>query len=486
MSRDFRPCDLYFYDAQTGGKMRGGITLTVATGENAGEKIEVGNRLATDRYPELSFLYSPFDSLYESYKDNDKALKLLDDVEASLKSIAEECVGKSEPVPFKGKHDDTVEKWFYGKLDTSFYYNEENNELFGQYLEMQIAAYAKAYELCDTDADIHIDADIPRTDERLYTYRIGKMKGDELFADIYAGRNEAGEFVVHNYYDDGCYTDIAEGEQEFYLLAPEIQTALEEDACVRLKDELGLYEKEKFGMNHEGHGTIVVLAGASGSGKDTIRNALVEQGYERLVTSTTRSPRTGEQDGVDYYFKSMEDFEKGIADGSIFEYRKYESSEGVKYYGSQKQELDPDKDYVIVLDDTGIEDYQKAYGKDKVFAVLAEVPDEIRYQRAYDRQFPEGNPYPEDEGVFDAEWCKRLADDKARFSEEFIGRAINFRLDNEYALDDVVKALRNAQNAYEQAVKPDKHYVVSETMKNGQLAYNAKPADRQKEIQKGK
>lgn len=235
-------------------------------------------------------------------------------------------------------------------------------------------------------------------------------------------------------------------------------------------------EGEIKAMEHKGHGMIVVLAGASGSGKDTLRNELEEQGYERLVTYTTRSPREGEQDGIDYNFVSPEWFKDKIEDGSIFEYRQF----GDKYYGSMKQELDPQKDYVIVLDDTGVEDYQKAFGKDKVFAVLVEVSDDVRYKRAYDRQFPDGDPYPEDEGAFDAAWTERLVDDKARFSEEFIDRSINFRLDNEYALRDVVKTLKEAQTAYEGAAKPDKHYVVSESLESGKLSYEAAEKGRER------
>jgi len=48
---------------------------------------------------------------------------------------------------------------------------------------------------------------------------------------------------------------------------------------------------------------IIVLVGPSGSGKTTIGEALTKKGLKKLVTTTTRKPRPGEKDGVDYYFR---------------------------------------------------------------------------------------------------------------------------------------------------------------------------------------
>ncbi|GAB2489737.1 guanylate kinase [Alkalibacterium psychrotolerans] len=53
---------------------------------------------------------------------------------------------------------------------------------------------------------------------------------------------------------------------------------------------------------------IIVLVGPSGSGKTTIGEELTRRGIPKLITTTTRSPRSGEEDGVDYYFRSAGDF----------------------------------------------------------------------------------------------------------------------------------------------------------------------------------
>ena len=53
--------------------------------------------------------------------------------------------------------------------------------------------------------------------------------------------------------------------------------------------------------------TIIVLVGPSGSGKTSIGDVLTTHDIPRLTTTTTRKPRTGEVDGVDYYFRKLED-----------------------------------------------------------------------------------------------------------------------------------------------------------------------------------
>lgn len=54
---------------------------------------------------------------------------------------------------------------------------------------------------------------------------------------------------------------------------------------------------------------IIVMVGPSGSGKTTVGEALSKKGVPKLVTTTTRKPRPGERDGVDYYFKEAKDLD---------------------------------------------------------------------------------------------------------------------------------------------------------------------------------
>jgi len=77
---------------------------------------------------------------------------------------------------------------------------------------------------------------------------------------------------------------------------------------------------------------ILVLSGPSGAGKSTIiQQAANEIGdFYFSVSTTTREPRDGEKEGVDYYFVSQEDFKKGIENGDFLEYAKVHDN----YYGT--------------------------------------------------------------------------------------------------------------------------------------------------------
>lgn len=79
-------------------------------------------------------------------------------------------------------------------------------------------------------------------------------------------------------------------------------------------------------------GHLVVISGPSGAGKSTVIAEVMHQ-RDNLVFSvsyTTRTPRAGEQDGVNYHFVSREEFERMIAAGELLEYTNYEGN----YYGT--------------------------------------------------------------------------------------------------------------------------------------------------------
>lgn len=67
---------------------------------------------------------------------------------------------------------------------------------------------------------------------------------------------------------------------------------------------------------------LVVLSGPSGAGKDAILDELAARGhrFHRVVTCTTRPPRTNERDGIDYYFVSDAEFDRLIATGGLLEH----------------------------------------------------------------------------------------------------------------------------------------------------------------------
>lgn len=77
---------------------------------------------------------------------------------------------------------------------------------------------------------------------------------------------------------------------------------------------------------------IIVLVGPSGSGKTSMGGKLSERGYKKLVTTTTRKPRPGEVDGVDYYFRNQSD----LNEDDFIEQTHYNQ----ELYGLTKAEVD--------------------------------------------------------------------------------------------------------------------------------------------------
>lgn len=80
-------------------------------------------------------------------------------------------------------------------------------------------------------------------------------------------------------------------------------------------------------------GLLVIISGPSGVGKGTIRKALFEipdNNFCYSVSMTTRKPRPGEIDGVDYFFVTREQFEKRIKSNGFLEYAEFVG----EYYGT--------------------------------------------------------------------------------------------------------------------------------------------------------
>ena len=84
-------------------------------------------------------------------------------------------------------------------------------------------------------------------------------------------------------------------------------------------------------------GRLIVLSGPSGCGKGTmIEQILKDGGYMVSVSATTRAPRTGETNGVNYHFLSREEFEQRIAGNGLLEYAEYCGN----YYGTPRREVE--------------------------------------------------------------------------------------------------------------------------------------------------
>ncbi|MBV7391768.1 MULTISPECIES: guanylate kinase [Enterococcus] len=103
-------------------------------------------------------------------------------------------------------------------------------------------------------------------------------------------------------------------------------------------------------------GLLIVLSGPSGVGKGTVRKAIFERDdndFQYSVSMTTRQMRPGEVDGVDYHFRTKEEFEALIEAGEMLEYAEYVGN----YYGTPlnyvNQTLDEGKDVFLEIEVQG-------------------------------------------------------------------------------------------------------------------------------------
>lgn len=101
----------------------------------------------------------------------------------------------------------------------------------------------------------------------------------------------------------------------------------------------------------------IIIFGKTASGKSRIVDELVKQGYKKIVTTTTRPARKGEINGVDYNFISGEEFKQLINTQYFAEWKKYDTAEGVWYYGSPLDEISrSDNKSIVILTPDGYRD----------------------------------------------------------------------------------------------------------------------------------
>jgi guanylate kinase len=102
-------------------------------------------------------------------------------------------------------------------------------------------------------------------------------------------------------------------------------------------------------------GLLFVISGPSGVGKGTIVKELLklQPSLQLSVSVTTRNPRPGEVEGVNYYFRSTEEFQRMVAAGELLEYAQY----GNNFYGTPRsfveERLAAGHDVVLEIDTRG-------------------------------------------------------------------------------------------------------------------------------------
>ena len=188
-------------------------------------------------------------------------------------------------------------------------------------------------------------------------------------------------------------------------------------------------------------GKIFLLMGKSTSGKDTIYRNLIEDEslfLKKVVPYTTRPQRSGETDGVQYFFKTEEEYQDLKKNGQIIEERTYHTNYGEwRYFTVDDGQIAlSDGDYLVI---GTLESYcyiRDYFGKENVVPLLIDVEARIRLERAMKREGKQENPRYD-------EMCRRFLADEEDFSEDKLKAAgIDTRFPNNDKIEDCISSIK--------------------------------------------
>ena len=133
-------------------------------------------------------------------------------------------------------------------------------------------------------------------------------------------------------------------------------------------------------MNTNNRGVLIVISGPSGAGKGTICKALLEKHKDLYisVSATTRSPRNGEVDGVNYYFLTREQFNTKVSENGFLEYAEVYGN----FYGTPKANvekmLEDGKDVILEIDIQGALQVKENFSEGVFIFILPPSMEELK------------------------------------------------------------------------------------------------------------
>lgn len=188
-------------------------------------------------------------------------------------------------------------------------------------------------------------------------------------------------------------------------------------------------------------GKLIIFSAPSGSGKSTIINKLMsDYGLQGRfsISATSRKPRGSEQDGVEYYFLTEEDFRRRISEGDFLEYE--EVYPGC-FYGTLRSEVDRTlargENVILDIDVQGGLNVKKIYG-DRALTLFIQPPSIERLRERLERR---GTDAPE---VIERRLAK--AETELSFAHRYDAVVVN---------DDLEEACRDAARVIEDFLSTD-------------------------------
>ena len=127
-------------------------------------------------------------------------------------------------------------------------------------------------------------------------------------------------------------------------------------------------------------GMLAVISGFSGAGKGTLMKKLMDNydNYSLSISATTRAPRPGERDGVDYFFVTRERFLEMIKNDELLEYAQYVDN----YYGTPKAyveaEMKKGKDVILEIEIQGALKIRAKYPESVLIFITTPTAEELK------------------------------------------------------------------------------------------------------------
>ena len=167
-------------------------------------------------------------------------------------------------------------------------------------------------------------------------------------------------------------------------------------------------------------GKIYCLMGKSATGKDTIYKKLLIKAPElkTITTYTTRPMRSGECDGVEYFFTDEAGLNKLREEGKVIECRTYDTVFGPWHFFTVDDgqiEL-TDNDYLVIITPEACIEFLRYFGEEKIVPLYITLPDGELLARALKRENSQETPHYD-------EMCRRYLADLKDFSEDNLKKA---------------------------------------------------------------
>jgi len=126
----------------------------------------------------------------------------------------------------------------------------------------------------------------------------------------------------------------------------------------------------------------IILVGGAGSGKDFLKNKFVDKGFIPDISYTSRPPREGEKDGVDYWFTSEKEFKRLLGGDYFYEWAHH----GDYFYGTSQSHWEEAD--IFIMEPHGISQITE---EDRLscFIIYLNIPLDVRIERMKERGWTE-------------------------------------------------------------------------------------------------